>query len=299
MIRRVAPPQRPRASRLVVVVGGANVDVVARPSGRAEPATSNPGRVTVTPGGVGRNIAEVLARLGTRTVLVSAVGGDHHGDLVVEASTEAGIDLTHLRQVDGTTGAYVAMLDAGGELMAGVADMADADLAPEDVDPDLLRSADLVVLDGNLRPETLAAALDAAGTVPVALDPVSVPKAARLRETLAGRHLFLVSAGVAELAALGPVSADLVWERRGPAGSTLTGPDGPDGAVDLPALHVDDIVDVTGAGDAMLGAFLHAWLRGATGAEAAAYGHAAAALTVVSTHTVRPDLTDELVRSLL
>ena len=49
----------------------------------------------------------------------------------------------------------------------------------------------------------------------------------------------------------------------------------------------------------MLGAFLHAWLGGATGAEAAAYGHAAAALTVASPHTVRPDLTDELVRSLL
>lgn len=280
----------------MVVVGGANVDVIARPDVRAEAATSNPGRVSVTAGGVGRNIAEVLARLGTPTCLVSAVGGDHHGDLVVEVSTEAGIDLTHVRQVDGATGAYVALLDASGELVGGIADMSDTDLAPDDVDADLLRSADLVVLDGNLSAETLAAALDAAGTVPVAFDPVSVPKAARLREVLAGRRLFLVSAGVEELAALGPVTADLVWERRGPAGSTLTGPEG---AADLPALFVDTVVDVTGAGDAMLGAFLHAWLGGATGAEAAAYGHAAAALTVASAHTVRPDLTDELVRSLL
>ncbi len=282
-----------------MVVGGANVDVVARPAARAEAATSNPGTISVTAGGVGRNIAEVMARLGTPVSLVSAVGGDHHGDLVVEASSDAGIDLTHLRQVDGATGAYVALLDADGELVGGVADMTAAELGPDDVEPALLRSADLVVLDGNLRPETLAAAIDAAGTVPIALDPVSVPKSARLREVLAGRRLFLISAGVAELAALssdGRPDAELVWERRGPAGSTLTGPAG---AVDLPALFVENVVDVTGAGDAMLGAFLHAWLGGATGAEAAAYGHAAAALTVASAHTVRPDLTDELVRSLL
>ncbi|WP_148615390.1 PfkB family carbohydrate kinase [Nocardioides rubriscoriae] len=280
----------------VVVVGGANVDVVARPRARAEQATSTPGTVTVTAGGVARNIAEVLARLGTPVRLVSAVGGDQHGDLVVEASTQAGVDLTHVRQVAGSTGAYVALLDVDGELVGAVSDMADCDLAPDDLDPAMLAEADLVVVDGNLAPATLARALDLAGSVPVALDPVSVPKAARLREVLHGRRLFLVSAGEAELAALGDVDAELVWERRGPDGSTLTGAAG---TVDHPALLVEDVVDVTGAGDAMLGAFLHAWLGGATPAEAAAYGHAAAALTVASAHTVRPDLTDTLVRSLL
>lgn len=278
------------------MVGGANVDVVARPDARPEPATSNPGRVSVTAGGVGRNVAEVLARLGTATSLVSAVGGDQHGDLVVEASSVAGVDLTHVRQVDGPTGTYVALLDADGELVGGVSDMVACELDPADLDEGLFSEADLVVLDGNLRPDTFAAALDLAGTAPVAVDPVSVPKASRLRETLAGRRLFLVSAGAAELGALGAVTADLVWERRGPEGSTLTGPEG---AVDHPALFVDPVLDVTGAGDAMLGAFVHAWLGGATGAEAAAYAHAAAALTVASAHTVRPDLTDELVRSLL
>jgi pseudouridine kinase len=281
----------------VVVVGGANVDVRARPDTRPETATSNPGRVTVTAGGVGRNVAEVLARLGTRTSLVSAVAGDHHGDLVIEASSEAGVDLTHVRQVEGCTGAYVALLDEHGELVGGVSDMLACELQPDDLDPDLLGAADLVVVDGNLPPHTVDRALELAAG-PVALDPVSVPKAARLQDVLADRRLFLVSAGAAELAALGPVIADLLWERRGRSGSTLTGPDG---ALELGARPVPGgaVVDVTGAGDAMLGAFVHAWLAGADAAEAAAYGHAAAALTVASEHTVRPDLTDDLVRSVL
>jgi pseudouridine kinase len=49
----------------------------------------------------------------------------------------------------------------------------------------------------------------------------------------------------------------------------------------------------------MLGAFCHALLRGDDPVAAAAYGHAAAALTIASTRTVRPDLTDRLVRQLV
>ena len=57
-----------------------------------------------------------------------------------------------------------------------------------------------------------------------------------------------------------------------------------------------DPVDVTGAGDAMLAAFCHRLLAGATLADAAAYGHEAAALTVASPHTVVPDLGERMSR---
>ena len=59
------------------------------------------------------------------------------------------------------------------------------------------------------------------------------------------------------------------------------------------------VEDVTGAGDASLAAFCHALLTGASAEAAAAYGHAAAALTIASTHTVRPDLSPRLVRAAL
>ena len=86
---------------------------------------------------------------------------------------------------------------------------------------------------------------------------------------------------------------ELVWVRLGPAGSLLSSRDG---VVTLASVS-SEVVDVTGAGDSMTAAFCHALLTGAEPAEAAAYGHAAAALTVASAHTVRPDLTDRLVRS--
>lgn len=58
----------------VVVLGGAVVDVIGHPSGKLIPHTSNPGSLKLSIGGVGRNIAEGLARLGTHTKLLSIVG---------------------------------------------------------------------------------------------------------------------------------------------------------------------------------------------------------------------------------
>ena len=55
----------------VAVVGAVNVDIGGTPDSALVPADSNPGRVTVTLGGVGRNIAENLCRLGKRVLMVT------------------------------------------------------------------------------------------------------------------------------------------------------------------------------------------------------------------------------------
>jgi pseudouridine kinase len=64
----VQPPQ-------VIVVGAANVDTKGRPGKALAPGTSNPSDLRISVGGVGRNIAESLARLGVHITLLSAVGG--------------------------------------------------------------------------------------------------------------------------------------------------------------------------------------------------------------------------------
>ena len=302
----------------MVVVGGANVDIKACSAAAPLAGTSNPGTTRITPGGVGRNIAETLARLGTPTRLVAAVGDDALGDQLLTDTAAAGVDVGGVHRLAGmATGTYTAVLSPEGELAVAVADMAVTDaLTPDHLPDDLLHGAALLVVDGNLAAATIGRALDlaASASVPVVVEPVSVPKAARLRPLL-GRQLRAITPNQDELVALtGPAGggddgatleeridrlhhagAELVWVRLGLDGSVLSGPGG---RVRLPSIPAD-VVDVTGAGDAMLAAFCHALLGGAAPAEAAAYGHAAAALTVASDHTVRPDLTDRLVGSLL
>jgi pseudouridine kinase len=278
------------SSPLVVVVGGANVDVKARTAAALVSGTSNPGTVVRTPGGVGRNVAENLARLGSRVALVSVIGSDPDGDWLVEETAAAGVDVTTVLR-GGQTGRYVAVLDSGGELVAGVSDMAATDaVVPEVLDHDLLRSAALVVVDGNVPAPTVDAVL--ALGVRVVVDPVSVAKAGRISPLLTGkRPVFAITPNEDELAVLGSVAGlhergvEVVWVHRS-GGSLLSTPDG-----DVPlAVPTVAPVDVTGAGDAMLAAFCHRLLEGASLADAAAYGHEAAALTVASPHTVVPDL---------
>ena len=288
----------------VVVVGGTNMDVVARTSAPLVPATSNPGHTRISPGGVGRNIAACLGLLGAPVRLVSAVGDDAFGDEVLRVTAACGVDVEAVRRVPGATGTYTAVLDDRGELVAAVSDMATVDAL--ELETVHLTGAALVVVDGNLAHAQVSRVVTAAATagVPVAFEPVSVAKAGRLADLV--RDLFLVTPNTDEIAALtGRPAAEWraavddlhargvehVWLRQGAAGSWMCRR----GAepVHLPAVPAT-VVDVTGAGDAMLAAWIAAWLRGADPVAAAREGHRAAAATVGSPHTVRPDLADVL-----
>ncbi|TAM85081.1 MAG: winged helix-turn-helix transcriptional regulator [Jatrophihabitans sp.] len=304
----------------VVVVGGANIDVKAVSAARVTPATSNPGRSTMTPGGVGRNVAENLARLGVRTHLVSAVGRDDLADKLLRETMAAGVLLEYVHRADLPTGTYTAVLDCDGELVVAVADMAAVEsLGPAQVNEarDVIAGAGLVILDGNLPPAALTHARDlaAAAGVRTILEPVSVPKAAALAASVAADlPLYAITPNRDELAALTglPVrtdrqvraaAADLhargvehVWVRLGRRGSLFSTASAK--AVELAAVPTE-VHDVTGAGDSMLAAFCYALLEGREPVEAARYGHAAAALTIASSHTVRPDLTPRLIQSAL
>jgi pseudouridine kinase len=254
----------------VVVLGGANVDLKARSKGAVVAATSNPGTACLTPGGVGRNVAENLARLGTPVRLLTAIGNDVLGGDLLAATARAGVDVTLIRRLEMPTGTYTAILDERGELVVAVADMlAVESLTPADVAAasDEIAAADLVVLDGNLLPATTTAVLDVAEAagVRVVVEPVSVPKSRRLAGVVR-RPLFLLTPNAAELVALTGLAdrdaalaslhacgVETVWLRLGAEGSILSTADG---VVELAPAAGGEVVDVTGGGDGLLAAFL-------------------------------------------
>ena len=107
--------------RSVVVIGGSNVDLKSRTHERAILGTSNPGNTRITWGGVARNVAENLARLGARTTLVSAIGSDELGKQLLADTAAAGVDVSRVAIDAPATGTYSAVLSADGELVVGVA----------------------------------------------------------------------------------------------------------------------------------------------------------------------------------
>jgi pseudouridine kinase len=309
----------------VLVVGGAVLDTKLRTTGTPVLGTSNPGSASWTPGGVGRNIAENLARLGRATVLLTAVGDDIAGESVLGRTAAAGVDCRHVVISSHPTGTYAAVLDDDGDLLVAVADMRATDeLAVVDLAalPGLLATSGAVVADANLDTEVVrwVVAAAAAAGVPVVLEPVSVAKATGLAAVLDdGQPVHTVTPNVDELAALvGAHLADTVddvvraarrlhergvehvWVRRGRRGSLLSTRARVDvSRVVLVGAPPVEVADVTGAGDSMTAGYVHALLDGADVVEAARYGQVLAALTCASPDTVRADLTEALVTARL
>ncbi len=303
----------------VVVIGGANIDVKCRTYNPAVMRTSNPGTAQTTLGGVGRNIAENLARLGVTTRLITAVGGDASGDRLMMETGAAGVDVTGVVRTKAATGSYTAMFDPTGELVIAVACMDCMHALTAEVvfrSRDAIENATVLILDCNVARDALACAARIAhdANVPIIVDPVSGPKAERLRSLLeldmevhtitpnADELAMLVQRDVSSDAAIVTAAEQLhslgvrnVWVRLGAGGSYMSSAtdSGVYGerilAQTVDANAVADIlgvVDVTGAGDAMLAGYVYAMLRGERTVEAARYGQIAAGMTVASDQTV-------------
>ena len=171
----------------IAVVGAVNVDISGTPDTLYMPGDSNPGHVRVTLGGVGRNIAENLCRLGHKVTMITALGGDANAEQVRTGCRELGIDLSHSLTVPlGRTSTYLCLNDEQGEIVGAVSDMGIYEaLTPAFLATqlDVLNRAALVIVDGNLSAETLSY-LGSAVTAPIFADPVSVKKAHHLQGVL-------------------------------------------------------------------------------------------------------------------
>ena len=216
-----------------VVVGGMVLDVTASPGphARLRRGSSTPGAVLQNPGGVARNIAEGLARLvgdaGPAPLLISAVGDDIAGRVLIDAWRALGADTRGVRVCTGASTPVVAtVLDHDGEVAASVADTLTAETGL-DADwiakhADAVGRATVLVLDGNCAESTINAAVDAAERVVgpwangeqkplVWFEPVSVAKSIRATNVLA--KLDFVSPNAGECRAM----ANAVRARQGVA----------------------------------------------------------------------------------
>jgi len=307
----VLPDKRP-----VVCIGAANLDRKLRSNGTLALRTSNPASAVESFGGVARNIAENLARLGTQVALLTATGKDSSGAALLAHAEALGIDTRGaLKLIDAASGTYTAVLDQDGEMVVALADMAlydRIDAAFVASRQAQLASASLVVADLNLPLDTVDALMHAArqnGT-PLVLVAVSEPKMARLPRELDGVSLLILNAGElaarvgrplareAELeAAMREVQAQGVRDlvvTRGAEGVLLTAAEG---IVHLPA-QAADVVDVTGAGDAFAAAVCWSLLQSPEQEHALELacrrGLALSALTLGVAETVHPQLTPEV-----
>lgn len=177
----------------IAVIGAASVDICGKSFMPPRMKDSNPGKVSQSFGGVGRNIAGVLKNLGAEVSLIVAVGDDENGRAIYDDCVKSGLDMSLSLTLPGETSAvYLYISDEGGDMQLAVADMAIAyRLDPEYLAKILpeLNACDAVVIDGNLSNKAIAFAAENI-RVPLYADAVSCAKAKKLEPVFPALRAF-------------------------------------------------------------------------------------------------------------
>ncbi len=299
-----------------MVIGGCNVDLAGRAGEVVAPGDSTPGVVRSSPGGVARNIAENLARLGHRVRLVSAVGDDSPGHWLRQCTAAAGVDTGGCIAVAGAATAHYLSLHApDGRLLNAVNDMAVLEqLTPARLAAESrrLRRAAAIVIDANLREDTLAWLFEQHFPAGVHADAVSAAKAPRLKPWLHRLHTLKLNRAEAEALGCPPLrtasqrSRAVAWFRpHGPRrlalslgqhGLLLADADA-DEQCERPAWPVA-VSNPTGAGDALMAGLVHAALARWSLPRSAVFALGCAALTLTHECSNHPRFGQRAVQTL-
>ena len=297
----------------VLVIGGCAVDVVGSLKEAIRMGVSNLSNIRTSYGGVGRNLAENLARLGQPVRLVSVVGEDDFGENLIDHASEAGIDVSDvLVSEKAPTGFYLAVVDEKGKLEVALDDMRVMQALTPDylqTKANLFKETSLVFLDANLSKATLRKAISLArrARIPICADPTAFTLAHRFSPHLSKLNLItpdVHEAGVLSDREINPSKQEEVME----AAKYLIGQ-----GVDIviitlaqfgvcyatsmtsglvPAIRTK-IIDPTGGGDAFSAGLIFGLLNAMSLDDAVRLGVSAATLTLHYPGTVAPDLSLE------
>ena len=258
------------------------------------------------PGGAGGNVACAASRLGLRTGMVSWVGDDADGQLVLDDLRRFGVDTTHVVVEPGaSTNFTVVLIDPSGEKAIIIVSTTFDTLHLDATLTAYLGSARIIYstsydLDQLARVATVVHA--AGGLMATDIEPAAVSADDALARALSLVDIAFLNAAVLdtddpaqaarELRATGPQVVVITLGAQGALACTARK------IVHCPAFSVP-VVDTTGAGDCFTAAFLAARLRRMSLKQALTYAQAAAALSIQAYGARGALPTDEEVRSFI
>jgi pseudouridine kinase len=297
----------------VLVIGAAGMDMVGRLKSDLRPHTSNPAQIRYSFGGAARNVAENLLHLGTSVTLLTILGSDEAGDNLIQAIGEAGANVDAiLRSSHYPTGTYLAVVNTDGKLEYALDDMRIlTELSSKYIhaNEDLFEQSSLLFFDANLPKETLRTVMSIARRVklPACADPTSETLAPRLFPYLPRLRLVVPNSGEASI--LCNRDSGINTRREAMDAAKCLVSQGVEIAIVtlaesgvcyatsetsgyVPPVRTD-IIDPTGAGDALTAAVLFGLINQMPIDDAVRLGVAAESLTLAYRGAVVPDLSLE------
>lgn len=298
----------------ITVVGGINIDIEGSPFEKLKYQDSNPGKVHMAFGGVGRNITENIARLGGNVAMLSVIGDDQMG-LAAKAELESlGVDTSCIKVLEGeNTAMYLSILDDRKDMELALCDMDIIEAITPEVlksHEEFLKSSRMVALDGNLSERLMEFATDMLEGVPLFYDPVSAAKAVKAKRFIGRFHSVKPNIMEAEILTGMTISDEEGVRKAGQwfidqgvkrvfitlnKDGVYYRDENGDGFI-RPAKDLK-VVSATGAGDSFSATIMLGFVQGRTAEETARMGMAASSIAMESAHAVNKNMNmEELLR---
>ena len=301
----------------ILVLGASIVDIFGFCGRSYAQRDSIPGHIKISFGGVCRNIAENLARVGVNTQFISTLGDDENGKSILEHSRKLGYNMENSLFLEGeSTPTYLAILNHQGEMESAVVDMESLNKMDEafvDGKHEVFENAEYTIVDSD-NPILLEYILKKyQGKSKFILDPVSAKKAKKIRhlvkyfhtikpnrfetEALCGFKIetnddlrkagrFFIEQGVKNVFI--SLDADGIYY------ITSEGEEGT-----LACCEPIDVKNVTGAGDSFVAGIGYGYMNNLNIKDTLKYSVAMSIITITHEETINPNMRHELVEELV
>lgn len=296
----------PNHAGRVLCIGGANQDMKMKAVKGIDLASSNSGILEMTFGGVMRNVCENLGRMGVLTSFITLVGDDPQGQRMLrELKPWVHVDYSEIVE-DAVTGHYIAILDPEGELYTGFSDMRICERMDRKwiyTHKVHILQSEWIVVDCNVEKSAMEALIELSNEhdKKLVIIGVSDEKMSRVPQHLEGVHAVIVNHLEANtyfghtescgdhVQCFLDKGIEHVVITAGSEPVTYGDKNGI-GMTDVPALKRPEIVDVTGAGDALSSGIVYGLTEGKSLKDSVQYGIINARYTIQSEHSVRKEL---------
>lgn len=296
----------------VLVLGASIVDILGFSRSKYTEKDSIPGNIKISLGGVCRNIAENMARVGVNTNFISIVGDDEQGRNILEHSKIIGYNMEHSLLLENkATPTYMAILDENGEMVSAIVDMSSLDEMDEDfidAKAKIIENAEYTFLDSD-NPRILEHILKKFnGKTKFVLDPVSASKAEKIKHLIKYFHTIKPNRYEAEVLTgikiksyedvkrAGKYFLDLgvknIFISLDADGTYYTNgkEEGRIKACDV------EVKNTTGAGDSFVAGLGYGYMNNLSLRDTVKYAMAMSVITIFDEDTINPKMSDDYVK---
>lgn len=187
-------------SKEVCVIGGCNIDFIAKSFEKINMKDSNPGTLEYSFGGVGKNIAENLLKMGIDNKFISVFGDDVYSREIKDYLKKIGLDFSNSKFLTNRgMSNYISILDENNDLFTAISSMEVLDeINIEFISKliDLIKSYKYIVMDTNLREDVLEYICKNCPNSKIIVDCVSRKKALKIKKLL--KYIYLLKPNIYE-----------------------------------------------------------------------------------------------------